>query len=100
MGQQEAEFQQSFMVTPKEVEEVKALVKQAGPDYDFGKLSEESAKKLDSLYTSINGKVGFAIPSLKLTPIESTPDADANSYIEKVNANLAQMSTQLRNTRL
>merc|ERR1740138_355196 len=94
----EAEFKQTFMVTPSEVAEVKAIVSEAGEDYDFSKLSEASSKKLDALYTSINAKVGYALPeSLGTKPIAATPDTSANPYVEAVNAQLAQMDAALKN---
>jgi hypothetical protein len=97
----EAEFKQTFMVTASEAAEVKALVGEAGADYDFGKLSEASSKRLDALYASINAKVGYALPeSLGTKPIAATPDASANPYVEAVNAQLAQMDAALKNARL
>jgi len=97
------EFQQTFMVTPEEVAEVKKLVSQAksGEDYDFSKLPAEASARLTALYTSINAKVGYALPvTAGIKEIASTPDAAANSYIEAVNAQLATVQTQLQNARL
>merc|ERR1712232_115875 len=99
----EAEFQQTFMVTAAEAAEVKAIVSKAksGDNYDFSKLSEEASEKLDGLYTSINAKVGYALPSSFGTKsIPSTSDAAANSYIDKVNMQLSEMSAKLRDARL
>lgn len=97
-----AEFQQQFMVTAKEAAEVKSLAakSKAGDSYDFTKLSPELSARLDALYTSINGKVGYAMPDLVSKPIPLTADASANAYIETVNSRLAAASQQLRQARL
>merc|ERR1712070_814879 len=60
----EAEFRQTFMVTTQEAAAVKKVCSEAkaGDDYDFNKLSEASAKQLESLYSSINAKVGYSLP--------------------------------------
>merc|ERR1711972_109435 len=57
----EAEFQQSFMVTPAEAAEVQTLAGKAksGDSYDFSKLPAEAAERLDTLYSAINAKVGY-----------------------------------------
>jgi len=96
------EFKQTFMVTAAEAAEVRTLAGKAkvGDGYDFSKLAPEAAERLDSLYSSINGKVGFAMPDLVTKPIAATSDAAANSYIEKVNAQLEAASKQLREARL
>merc|ERR1711879_499968 len=49
----ELEFQQSFMVTPDEVAEVKAIVGKA-PGGDIGKLPADALEKLNALYGKIN----------------------------------------------
>merc|ERR1712217_393888 len=49
----ELEFQTSFMVTPDEVAEVKAIVGKA-PGGDIGKLPGEAMEKLNALYVKIN----------------------------------------------
>jgi len=96
------EFEQTFMVTPKEASEVRALLKEAksGKDFDFTKLSAASSKRLDQLYTSINTKVGYAMPALKLEAIPEGPDAKANAYISQVNAELAGAAAKLRAAQL
>jgi len=99
----EKEFQQTFMVTQAEVDEVRSLASGAkqGADYDFSKLSKEASARLDALYTNINAKVGYALPeSLGSKPIAATSDATANSYINQVNTELAAAMQQLRNARL
>merc|ERR1712084_31813 len=57
----ELEFQQSFMVTPDEVAEVKSIVGKA-PGGDIGKLPGDAMEKLNALYVKINQKVGYALP--------------------------------------
>jgi len=99
----EAEFKQTFMVSAAEAAEVKKVVSEAkqGKDYDFSKLSEASAKKLDSLYLSINGKVGYSLPvSLGSQPITHGADGSANAYVDAVNGSLTAMQAELKNARL
>jgi len=99
----QAEFEQTFMVTASDAAEVKSIVNQArnGEDFDFGKLSAESSARLDALYTSINVKVGYAMPeNLGTKPINSTMDSSANSYVESVNSQLSAVGQQLRDARL
>jgi len=96
------EFKQTFMVTGAEAAEVKSLAAGAkvGDGYDFSKLAPEAAARLDALYTSINAKVGFAMPDLAISPISHTKDTAANDYIDKVNAKLATAAAQLKEARL
>merc|ERR1711920_739383 len=96
------EFQQSFMVTSAEASEVKSLAGAAkvGDGYDFSKLAPDAADRLDALYASINAKVGFAMPDLAMKPIPHTKYGDANTYIDKVNAQLATVAQQLKAARL
>merc|ERR1711920_403155 len=95
------EFQQSFMVTSAEASEVKSLAGAAkvGDRYDFSKLAPDAAERLDALYASINAKVGFTMPDLAMNQIPQTKDAAANAYIDKVNAQLAAASQQLKTAR-
>jgi len=99
----EAEFKTTFMVTAEEAAQVKKVVSEAkkGDDYDFSKLSEASAKQLDSLYASINGKVGFSLPiSLGSKTIDQGSDASANGYVDTVNRQLGEMQAELKSARL
>merc|ERR1711953_630104 len=96
----EMEFQQSFMVTPEEVAEVKAIASQA-PGGDIGNLPGEALEKLNALYVKINQKVGFALPeSVGTKPIAATTDTAANAYIEAVNAQLDGTMKTLQQARL
>jgi len=98
----DAEFRQTFMVTAAEAAEVKSLAGKAktADGYDFSKLAPEAAERLDLLYSSINAKVGYAMPDLVSKPIPKTADPAANTYIEQVNAQLAAVGAQLRQARL
>lgn len=95
--QKEAEFAQSFMVTSKEAAEVKQIVGSG----DISSLSVPDAERLETLFTSINGKVGYSLPlTLDTKPIGDTSDAAANAYISKVNAQLDLVNDNLRAARL
>jgi len=99
----EAEFKQTFMVTPQEAAAVKAVVGEAkvGDDFDFGKLSASSAETLDSLYASINAKVGYSLPaSVGSTEISHGEDTSTNAYVDAVNSQLRDMQANLKNARL
>lgn len=99
----EAEFQQTFMVSAQEAEEVRAIAAKAktGQEHDFSKLPADAAERLDALYMSINAKVGYSLPeTLGTKPIKETADSSANSYIQEVNAQLAAAGRALREARL
>lgn len=98
----EAEFKQSFMVTAAEAAEVKSIASGAksGEGYDLSKLSADAMGRLEALYKSINGKVGYAMPDLAMKQIPLTSDAQANKYIEEVNSRVAAAQEQLRRARL
>lgn len=99
----EAEFQTTFMVTPQEADEVKAIVSKAksGKDFDFSKLSEDALKRLESLYNGINSKVGYSLPEdVGTKPIADTCDSAANGYVAQVNTQLAAAGAKLRDARL
>lgn len=99
----EAEFKSTFMVTPAEAAEVKALVGEAevDGDYDFSKLSEASAERLDALYASINAKVGYSLPTdLGTKSIPALSDAAVSSYVDSINAQLETINASLRQARL
>lgn len=98
----DAEFRQTFMVTAQEAAEVKSLASKAksGDSYDFSKLTADATQRLDTLYASINAKVGYSMPDLSPKPVPLTSDSAANVYIEKVNAQLASASAALRDARL
>lgn len=100
-AQKEGEFAQAFMVTRAEVEKVTALAQAGGgSDFDASRLSEDQFKELEGLYTSINNKVGFAVPDLKLQAIPDTKDAAAAGYVASVNAQLESAAAALKAARL
>merc|ERR1711862_933969 len=90
------------MVTAEEVTQVKSLAAEAksGDGFDFGQLSAESLNRLNALYTSINNKVGYSLPSSSSKPIAAVNDAAASGYVEAVNSQLAATAKQLDNARL
>merc|ERR550525_1591768 len=95
----EAEFKQTFMVTAQEAAEIRAIA--GGSELDLNKLTPSAAERLDALYTSINAKVGYSLPeTLGTQPIKPTSDAQANTYVEQVNAQLAAAAKTLREARL
>lgn len=97
----EKEFQESFMVSAKEAAEVKSLAAKAksGDGYDFGKLGGD-LERLEALYTSINAKVGYAMPTIAMKPLVETTDGAANAYVQSVNASLEAASKKLQEARL
>lgn len=99
----EQEFRQTFMVTQEEAGEVRKLAGQAksGDGYDFSKLSQDAAERLDALYASINAKVGYSLPeTLGTRPVDATSDSSANAYIDQVNQQLTSAASKLREARL
>ncbi|CAE8679560.1 unnamed protein product [Polarella glacialis] len=100
----ELEFQSTFMVTAQEAEEVRAIAtkaKSGASDYDFSKLPADAVKRLEALYTSINQKVGYSMPTnLGTKPIGATSDSTANSYVENVNGQLTALDAKLQEARL
>jgi len=97
----DAEFKQTFMVTQQEAAEVKSLAAKAGKDLDLAKLGAADAERLDALYASINAKVGYSLPaSLGSKAIGQNSDSAANSYTEKIDAQLAAAADKLRGARL
>jgi hypothetical protein len=99
----EAEFQNSFMVSAAEAEEVRSIASKAksGADYDFSKLPADAVARLDALYSSINAKVGYSLPAtLGSKELKPTTDASANSYVDTVNGKLSTLGNKLREARL
>lgn len=94
----EKEFQESFMVTAAEAEEVKAIGAQAKKDdgFDFSGLEESALDRLRSLYTSINAKVGYSLPE----SVGSKTINDSSAYADSVNSQLAATLQQVENARL
>ncbi|CDJ60272.1 hypothetical protein, conserved [Eimeria maxima] len=86
----EEEFLQSFTVSPEEANEVKQLVAKckSGDGYDFTKLSEEDAARLDALQLSIHERVGYStVMEDDVKPLKAVgPSGEA--LIEHVNNQL------------
>ena len=49
---------------------------------------------------STNNKVGFALPDFAIKPVSSVSDLMADAYVELVDAQVANVSSQLRAARL
>jgi len=99
----EKEFQQTFMVTASEAKEVTELAGKAksGDGFDFSQLPVESLTRLNALYTSVNAKVGFALPeSVGSNSVATSNDSAATSYLDAVNTQLASTTKQLESARL
>merc|ERR1712060_776619 len=94
----EKEFQQTFMVTAAEAAEVKKIAAEAKGN--FSSLPAASAQKLDALYTSINGKVGYALPEFATAELKKASDSSTHSYVDQVNSQLSAAAAQLREARL
>jgi hypothetical protein len=61
--QAESEFKKMFYVSKSEAAEIREIAKLAGQNFDLSALPAEKAKRLDELYTSINNRVGFSVPT-------------------------------------
>lgn len=97
----EKEFQESFMVTAAEAEEVRSLGAKAesGDGYDFGNLDDAALERLNGLYRSINAKVGYSLPeSVGSKAIDA--GGDGAGYVDSVNSQLAATLKQVQNARL
>ena len=90
------------MVTAAETSEVKSVaVKAGGKHFDVSRLPADAKERMSALYTSINPKVGYAMPEGPGTQnIATTSDSGANAYVEAVNAQLDAATTQLQQMRL
>ncbi|CDJ51084.1 BT1 folate/biopterin transporter family protein, related [Eimeria brunetti] len=98
----EEEFLQSFTVSPEEANEVKQLVGKckSGDAYDFSKLSEKEAARLDALQLNINDRVGYStILEADIKPLTALgPSGEA--LVEHINKQLAMAKEKIRNARL
>jgi len=92
----EQEFQRTYMVSSAEAEEVRSI---AGSD--ISKLSQDAIARLNTLYNTINAKVGFSLPeTLQTKAVAQSDDAEANAYAEKVNNQLQAAQKELQRARL
>jgi restriction endonuclease Mrr len=82
-------FKASFMVSAAEAAEVKKLGEKAvsGASFDLAKLDEASLKRLESLYTSINNRVGYKLPTEKeiMSEIKKTGDSSSDEFVDYAN---------------
>lgn len=99
----EHEFQRTYMVSAAEAEEVRSIAGgvQSGESFDISKLSEDAIARLNTLYNTINSKVGFSLPeNLQTKAVTQSDDAAANAYAEKVNNQLLSAQKELQRARL
>ncbi|KAL8449798.1 hypothetical protein Emed_002761 [Eimeria media] len=98
----EQEFLEAFTVSSQEAGEVKQLLKncKSGDEYDFSKLSDEQAKRLDALQETILNRVGFAtITENDIRPLEAMNPANI-PLVEQANTQLAVAKARIRAARL
>lgn len=102
--EREMQFQSAFMVTQAEAAEVKKLGKAAlaGDSIDLTKLDADSLKKLETLFTSINNKVGYTFPTVSeiVSEIKQTGDATADKFLEHANHQVSLSLAKLHAARL
>jgi hypothetical protein len=101
--QAEDEFKKMFYVSKAEAAEVKAIAKSAKSEggLDFSKLSEAQTKRLDELYTAINNRVGFAMPSeASILKLGVEQAAGAEQFIDSTKQQLSHMAARIRQERL
>ena len=102
--QAESEFKKMFYVSKSEAAEVRDLAKRAkveGGKYDFSKLDAAQTKRLDDLYTSINNRIGFVVPS-EANILNFTVDkaAGAEEFIASTKNRLEDIAARIRHERL
>ena len=96
----ESEFKKMFYVSKPDATEIRSLAKLAsvGGKYDFSKLTQEQAKKLDDLYTSVNNRVGFAtLSEAAMLPLGSV---EPSAFASATSAQLAATTDRIRHERL
>merc|ERR1712224_431757 len=96
----EAAFQSSFMVSAEEAAEVKKLGSKAmgGDSLDLSKLDQKSIDRLETLFTSINNRVGYKFPSEKelIAGLKTTGDAASDEFITYANEQVSLALEQLK----
>jgi hypothetical protein len=78
--QAESEFKKMFYVSKSEATEIREMAKLAAGD--ITRLPADKLKKLDELYTSINNRVGFVVPSE--SSILAAGDAEAAKRVDAI----------------
>ena len=103
--QAEQEFKKMFYVSKAEaaeVREISKLAKSADGKFDWTKLDAPKAARIDELYTSVNNRVGFVVPSestiLGLGLQETV--AGAEQFVDATKARLDAVATKIRHERL
>jgi hypothetical protein len=96
----EQEFQEAFMVSKTEVDQIKTMVTKVGTNFDFGKLSREESKSLDNLYNSVYQKVGFASFNLQPKEISQSIDDATKKYVDGVNSSVLRINEEVRTAKL
>jgi len=100
----EASFQSSFMVSAEEAAEVKKLGSKAlsGDSLDLSKLDQTSIDRLETLFTSINNRVGYKFPSEKelIAGLKTTGDAASDEFITYANEQVSLALAKFQAARL
>jgi restriction endonuclease Mrr len=97
-------FKASFMVSAAEAAEVKKLGGKAlsGDTLDLAKLDEASLKRLESLFTTINNRVGYKFPTEKeiISEIKKTGDATCDEFVDYANHQVSLALAKFQAARL
>ena len=86
--QAESEFKKMFYVSKAEAAEIKEIAKMAAGD--LAKLPAEKMKRLDDLYTAVNNRVGFVVPSESSLMAPGAGDQEAAKQVEAVSNKIKQ----------
>jgi hypothetical protein len=98
--QAEQEFKKMFYVSKSEVAEIKAIAQLVGSSYEWSKLSEPQSKRLDELFTSINSRVGFVLPSESMVSAALPETAGTLDFIHSAQKQLEATSSKIKQERL
>ena len=102
--QAEQEFKKLFYVSKAEAAEVREIAKAAlsqGGKYDFSKLNGAQAKRLEELYTAINNRIGFVMPSeSNILDLGVEKAAGAEEFIDSTKQRLSEIAARIRQERL
>ena len=100
----EQEFKKMFYVSKAEAAEVKEISKAAhvgAGKYDFSKLDAAQAKRLDDLFTAINNRIGFTVPSeSNMLGLGVDAAAGAEAFIDATQKRLDAVAARIKNERL
>merc|ERR1711869_107498 len=88
----------------EEAAEVKKLGSKAlsGDSLDLSKLDEKSIERLETLFTSINNRVGYKFPSEKelIAGLKTTGDAASDEFITYANEQVSLAQAKFQAARL